>query len=737
MAILDKLSLKGEKHDSDTENGPVTPAKVAPPTPSKEAPPPVAKIAPNPPAKEQPPTYAANDPANDPSPEELSRAFSSLRLSEQPLAFPDSDQCLAHLKLLYVFHSLKEDVGYTDGLFNLWNGACERAHNRDEAIAKMREKRWALYIARAVERFQTWWIKVLCTIEPAKRLEGKEMVSNNSRFTEFTSRGAVQKWTVGMLPPIDVLMVWHSFMLNPRNYLEDCIRFGLKDLWATGMPWAAVNAAIDTSFNYNVPDEAKASFVGKTGYNWDNVDDTLTKSLNCPRCSQMLEIPWTTCGLNEKQSRQELEDMNGTGYGDRDFSHMCHRCGGGVDHDLLRVAKFKKETENLILKDWPLGGTILSPTTGGPDAPPMYEFNKYPGGFPNRLISMELRSKVLEILNVRPETHLKMDDVKDMVEKAIQKKEVIKRVNSRSTFQSGLMERKEKLAIRKMMSRYWDNSSIFALELGGAVIRQGVFVDKMRGLDWLHSPAAKNTMQRLLTKYRRFMIIMAQYSLHTCVPTLDVDLAWHTHQLSPRPYYDYTVQHCKKFIDHDDKIAEDKLETAFEWTSSTYQKLFEEVYSECTCWYCEAIHSKNISNNPKLFGTSKQEKAWNNFYDSGAAKLCPPSNSAHISAHSAVKVDEDATKAAVLGARRTRRQKELDTAYEKARRRAQAKGRKLPPRDEYYAGAWGYPYLMYGPYMSMGMMGGVYYAGDPCVMPGGAGMTGACAAGTCGGGVAA
>ena len=94
-------------------------------------------------------------------------------------------------------------------------------------------------------------------------------------------------------------------MLNPRNYLEDCIRFGLKNLWATGMPWTAVNAAIDTSFNYNVTEEAKASFVGKTGHNWDNAEDSLTKALNCPRCSQMLEIPWTTCGASEKQSLQE------------------------------------------------------------------------------------------------------------------------------------------------------------------------------------------------------------------------------------------------------------------------------------------------------------------------------------------------------------------------------------------------------------------------------------------------
>lgn len=97
-------------------------------------------------------------------------------------------------------------------------------------------------------------------------------------------------------------MVWHAFMLNPRNYFEDCIRFGLKDLWATGMPWPAVNAAIDTSFMYEVPEAAKSAWTAKTGHRWANAEDSLTKKLQCPRCNQQLDIPWTTCAQGEKPS---------------------------------------------------------------------------------------------------------------------------------------------------------------------------------------------------------------------------------------------------------------------------------------------------------------------------------------------------------------------------------------------------------------------------------------------------
>lgn len=292
--------------------------------------------------------------------------------------------------------------------------------------------------------------------------------------------------------------------------------------------------------------------------------------------------------------------MIGNGYGDRDLSFRCHQCSGEVNHDLLRVAKFRKDTENLLMNDWPLGGTILTPRDGHVDAPssrgPLRA--RWPNTFPNRLVSIELRTQVLELIGQNPDVNPEMDDVKQLIEKAIQNKSVVRKVNSKGALESGALTRQERLPIRKMMSRYWENTSIFALELGGAVIRQSVFVDKMHGIDWLHSPAARQTMERLLIKYTRFIGIMALHPYNTAVPTLDVDLAWHTHQLSPKSYYNYTDRKCKKFIDHDDKIDEDALSTGFEWTSKTYEKLYQEVYSECTCWYCEGMYPISLFMTP-------------------------------------------------------------------------------------------------------------------------------------------
>ena len=154
--------------------------------------------------KEAPPSYAPTDPVPQERVAELNSAFVSLNLSPQNPDFPEADQCLAHLKLLSAFYALKEDVGYTDNLFGLSDSKCEmfEGQQRSEALAKTREKRWALFVARAKERFEEWWVNVLCPREGGRRLMGREILLTNSNFISFTQKGQPQVWTVDMLPPL-------------------------------------------------------------------------------------------------------------------------------------------------------------------------------------------------------------------------------------------------------------------------------------------------------------------------------------------------------------------------------------------------------------------------------------------------------------------------------------------------------------------------------------------------------
>lgn len=704
-----------------------------------------------------PPAYSesTNTPNNN---VDITAAFSSLSLQDTPKDQPDANTCLAHLKLLFAFQSLKEDVGYTDGLWNLWDSRADATGDLglDEApkssppglehpstspkdnekkvkLSKIREKRWALYVARAVDRYEAWWATF-----PKTMLREEDMrLGSQALYHKFVDNKKYMVWSESMLPPLDVLMVWHAHMLNPRSFLEDTLRCSLSSLWASGMPWRVVSAAIDTDFNYNVSEETKTSWVAKTGRNWDNVEDSPSKQLKCPACQTQIAVPWTTCGQEENPKMPHTPGLIGNGYGDGDFLRSCPACDIIIRKTLLSVAKFVKDAQSLVVNGTTMPGTILNPITGmpadlytGPYGPPDSRT------FPNRLVK-KLIVQIGELVNPSVSRNPTMDDVRTMVEQVLIKPAELREVEGIKFHGRYRLPVAAKICVRRMMSRYWENFSPFALDLAGAVMRQGIFTGKMHQIDWLHSPACRETMARLITKYERFVTLMQIYPDKTCVPTLDIDLAWHTHQLSPSAYYRYTTKKTTKFIDHDDKIDEDKLSQSFEWTTLVYQDKYSEVYSECTCWYCETIRSSNVGSISRVLGVSGQDKVAQNFHDSGKASLCPPDKSAHISAHNAVREHTADARNQVTSYSRERQHRQLELNYEKACKRAQKKGRKLPPRDQYYD-HWGYQYYMYSPFIyPLYFTPGLYYGWDPGFVSTGAGSWANCAVGSCAGGVAA
>ena len=144
--------------------------------------------------------------------------------------------------------------------------------------------------------------------------------------------------------------------------------------------------------------------------------------------------------------------------------------------------------------------------------------------FPNRLIKGWLANSIIAQTDPRLSPSGTVDRMRKLIEEALSNSSAVRKANE-ATFTSR-PRRGEKIAIRRMMSRYWTNSSTFALDLVGAVIRQGSFIEKMHAIDWIHSPTASSTMTRLITKYERYFEILRQYSDKVAVPTLDVDLAW-------------------------------------------------------------------------------------------------------------------------------------------------------------------------------------------------------------------
>lgn len=129
-----------------------------------------------PPGKDSPPpSYTVNDSNNVP---DITAAFSNLDLTTSHTTEPPSpDKCIAHLKLLEAFHQLREEVALTDGLFGIKDAFAPpetSGAKRAEVLTKIREKRWAVYVAKAAERFEKWW--ETCIEPEAQPLKQKEIV---------------------------------------------------------------------------------------------------------------------------------------------------------------------------------------------------------------------------------------------------------------------------------------------------------------------------------------------------------------------------------------------------------------------------------------------------------------------------------------------------------------------------------------------------------------------------------
>lgn len=177
-----------------------------------------------------PPAYAAapenGDSLVDPPLQdvgvEITAGFSNLYLDSKPKD-PDADTCLAHLKLLFAIQTLKEDIGYTDGLWNIWDsrpdldfgytadiyppGSEIRKLTPEDkkklSLAKIREKRWALFVARAVDRYEAWWSSL-----PRKALVETDMSDGQQGlYHSFVSEKHQYPWSREVLLPLDVLMV--------------------------------------------------------------------------------------------------------------------------------------------------------------------------------------------------------------------------------------------------------------------------------------------------------------------------------------------------------------------------------------------------------------------------------------------------------------------------------------------------------------------------------------------------
>lgn len=114
-----------------------------------------------------------------------------------------------------------------------------------------------------------------------------------------------------------------------------------------------------------------------------------------------------------------------------------------------------------------------------------------------------------------------------------------------------------------------------SLDLAAAVQRQYRFVDDAAALGWLDNHASVQ-LANAHARFRSWLALYA-YCRTLLIPTLDIDLMWHTYMLSPFYYWD-----CYRSIgvmpDHNDRIEEHLLNKAFSLTQQQWDQAFGQPY---------------------------------------------------------------------------------------------------------------------------------------------------------------
>ncbi|CAL4084069.1 unnamed protein product, partial [Meganyctiphanes norvegica] len=84
-------------------------------------------------------------------------------------------------------------------------------------------------------------------------------------------------------------------------------------------------------------------------------------------------------------------------------------------------------------------------------------------------------------------------------------------------------------------------------------------------------------------RYRQFLALVWANPTHLIVPTYDIDVLWHTHQVHPKKYEIDTKALLKKILDHDDSVNQrhrgSKLNTSDRFTRQQWRSSFRSKYS--------------------------------------------------------------------------------------------------------------------------------------------------------------
>ncbi|RMD42546.1 hypothetical protein DV735_g2624, partial [Chaetothyriales sp. CBS 134920] len=148
--------------------------------------------------------------------------------------YPDISHAAVHLALLECFHALRHSAAEL-GIKSDSPPAPSYDFNekRPQPEREAESQQWNLLIRLAVTRFQTWWTHL------------DQVFNHAAAYTHHGGHLRVVQLGKDYIPPLDVLLVWYSFMLEPEEYQRACIECQMPRLAKLCFPWPAIRDLID------------------------------------------------------------------------------------------------------------------------------------------------------------------------------------------------------------------------------------------------------------------------------------------------------------------------------------------------------------------------------------------------------------------------------------------------------------------------------------------------------------
>ncbi|KAI8077762.1 uncharacterized protein BX664DRAFT_43335 [Halteromyces radiatus] len=315
-----------------------------------------------------------------------------------------------------------------------------------------------------------------------------------------------------LVPPLDIAFMWHVHKLSPFRCYEDLVlRLPCKKLFDDPLPLYDLFKNEDLTPNdlkrwkQTFGDDEPYCLTSQNMYSG-------TYQRPCYRCQQMIELPWPNYydyrfGANHTR-----------------FPHSCVPDDGINFWDVARMKIESDLTNGLV------AGTLLNPDGTEKVTP-------------NKMVA-----KVKPIQVIVPQ-----NEMDRAYERQIQ--EQLRFLGSDYEYDANEL-------LYAIRTSYQGNPSPFSIDLIQAVARQRKFYFDIMSIHWQRPISYIAAVRR----YHDHLALIKKHPNVKAIPTLEIDVAFHTHMMHSRTYRNFTLTQLEKVINHDDDIPESSIkEHLREW----------------------------------------------------------------------------------------------------------------------------------------------------------------------------